>query len=155
MYAILFPTRLKFTRLPYKLEWAEADARLTRITKDAFDTEIEKLGGKPILDQLRAAHLTYGETLGITAEGQDPNTTGLREPLQAFTKALRAYVLAVAAHADPDDTASIELTDTLLAPLQTWQSHIAEPAAPTPPVPTPPAPAPTPAPAPGNRQAAV
>ena len=155
MYAILFPTRLKFTRLPYKLEWAEADARLTRITKDAFDTEIEKLGGKPILDQLRAAHLTYGETLGITAEGQDPNTTGLRKPLQTFTKTLRAYVLAVAAHADPDDTASIELTDTLLAPLQTWQSHIAEPAAPTPPVPTPPAPAPTPAPAPGNRQAAV
>ena len=79
----------------------------------------------------KTAHLTYGETLGITAEGQDPNTTGLREPLQAFTKALRAYVLAVAAHADPDDTASIELTDTLLAPLQNWQSHIAEPAAPT------------------------
>jgi hypothetical protein len=153
MYAVLFPTRLKFTRLPYKLEWAEADARLTRITQDAFDTEIEKLGGKPILDQLKATHLTYGETLGITAEGQDPNTTGLREPLQAFTKSLRAYVLAVAAHADPDDSASVELTDTLLAPLQNWQSHISEPAAPTPPVPTPPAPVPTPAP--GNGQAAV
>jgi hypothetical protein len=85
----LFPAGLKFTRLPYKLEWAEADARLSRITTDKLDTQIEQLGGKPILDQLRAAHQAYGEALGITAETQD-NTVGLREPLKQFTAALRA-----------------------------------------------------------------
>jgi hypothetical protein len=128
IYAVLFPMRLKFTHLPYKSEWAEADAKLSRITRDAFDTEIEKLGGKPILQQLRATHQAYGQALGITVEGQYPNTVSLREPLQAFTQALRGYVLAVAAHADPADAASIALTDALLSPLQKWQSHVAVPA---------------------------
>jgi hypothetical protein len=125
IYAVLFPARLKFTHPPYKSEWAEADAKLSRITRDAFDTEIERLGGKPILQQLRAAHQAYGQALGITVEGQDPSTVSLREPLQAFTQVLRGYVLAVAAHADPADAASIALTDALLSPLQKWQSHIA------------------------------
>lgn len=127
IYAVLFPSRLKFTHLPYKSEWAEADAKLSRITRDAFDTEIEKLGGKPILQQVRVAHEAYGRALGITLEGQDPSTVSLREPLQAFTQVLRGYVLAVAAHADPADAASIALTDALLSPLQKWQSHITSP----------------------------
>ena len=127
IYAVIFPSRLKFTHLPYKSDWAEADAKLSRITRDAFDTEIEKLGGKPILQQLRAAHQAYGQALGIIVEGQDPSTVGLRGPLQAFTQALRGYVLAVAAHADPADAASIALTDALLSPLQRWQSHVAAP----------------------------
>lgn len=145
MYAVLFPTRLKFTRLPYQLEWAEADTRLTRIAKQGLDAEIEQLGGGRILAQLRATHQAYGDALGITAEGHDVSTTNLREPLNAFTKSLRAYVLAVAAHADPDDAASIALTDALLAPLQAWQSHVAA-AAPAPPAPTPNAPPHTAAP---------
>jgi hypothetical protein len=128
MYAILFPTRLKFTKLQYKLEWAEADARLARIASDGFDAAIEKLGGKPILEQLRVAHREYGDALGITAEGQDAGSSGLREPLRIFTASLRAYVLAVAAHADPADPASITLTEALLAPLHKWQDPASEPA---------------------------
>jgi hypothetical protein len=90
MYAVLFPTRLKFTKLPYQLEWAEAETRLNRIASDNFDPEIENLGGKRLIQQVRDAHAAYGEALGITAEGQDPNSIAIREPLQAFTTALRA-----------------------------------------------------------------
>jgi hypothetical protein len=105
-------------------KWAEADTRLTRITTAAFEPTIEKLGGKIILQQLRDAHKEYGEALGITAEGQDIATANIKEPLKDFTDALRAYVLAVAAHADPKDEASGELTDALLAPLYRWQSYV-------------------------------
>jgi hypothetical protein len=125
MHTTLFPTGLKFTRLAYKLEWAEADARLARVASDGLTAEIEALGGAPILEQLRVTHQAYGEALGITAETQD-TTVGLREPLQQFTNSLRAYVLAVAAHADEDDPASITQIDALLAPLNNWRSYISE-----------------------------
>jgi hypothetical protein len=82
-----------------------------------------KLGGKPLLDQLLTAHQAYGQSLGITAEGQDPNV-GLREPLLAFNRYLRAYVVAVTAHTDPDDPTSGALADTLLAPLHRWQTYV-------------------------------
>jgi hypothetical protein len=94
--------------------------------------------------QLRDAHKEYGEALGITAEGQDIATANIKEPLKDFTDALRAYVLAVAAHADPKDEASGELTDALLAPLYRWQSYVTVAASePTPPGPAPTEPGPT------------
>jgi len=158
IYADIFPTRLKFTKLPYQLEWAEGDTRLNRITTNNFEPEIERLGGKQLLQQLRDAHKDYGEALGITALGLDPTTPSIREPLQAFTESLRAYVLTVAAHAVPEDPSSGALTDTLLAPLYRWQSYVsvstqaetqpAQPAAPAAPgqvAPTPAAPTPAPA----------
>jgi len=139
MYAVLFPTRLKFTKLAYQLEWAEAETRLNRIASDNSDAEIEKLGGKLLIQQVRDAHAAYGEALGITAEGQDPNAIAIREPLQAFTNALRGYVLAVAAHTDNNDPTSVSVTNSLLAPLQKWQSYITVAAAPAPTSPTSPA----------------
>lgn len=123
MFAVLFPDGLKFTRLPYKQEWAEAQAKLDRIESEHYDAEIARLGGKPILDQVLAAHKAYGESLRITAEGQDPNI-GLREPLLAFNRYLRAYVVAVTAHTDPDDPTSGALAETLLAPLHKWQTYV-------------------------------
>ena len=123
MFAVLFPDGLKFTHLPYKQEWAEGEAKVARIASEGYDAEIARLGGKPILDQLLAAHKAYGKSLGITVEGQDPNI-GLREPLLAFSRYLRAYVVAVSAHTDPDDPTSGALADTLLAPLHKWQTYV-------------------------------
>lgn len=123
LFAVLFPDGLKFTRLPYKQEWAEGEAKLARIASEGYDTEIARLGGKPILDQLLSAHKAYGESLGITVEGQDPNI-GLREPLMAFIRYLRAYVVAVTAHTDPDSPTSGALADSLLAPLHKWQTYV-------------------------------
>ena len=139
MYQVLFPTRLKFTQLAYKLEWAEADARLARIDKAGFAAEIAQLGVGLVLEHLRDTHRAYGEALGITAPGQDTTPSGLREPLNQFLKCLRSYILVVAAHADEANPESVSLTDSLLSPLQRWQSRA--PAAATPPVepPSPPA----------------
>jgi len=114
---VLFPTRLKFTKLAYKLEWAEADARLSRIAQDGYDKQIE---------HLEAAHHAYGEALGITAEGLDNSTGGVREPLALFLAKLRAYVLAVAAHADDADESSVTQTESLLAPLHQWKTRLAD-----------------------------
>ena len=130
MYQVLFPTRLKFTQLAYKLEWAEADSRLARIDKAGFVAEITQLGGGLILEHLRDTHRAYGEALGITALGQDSTPSGLREPLNQFLKCLRSYILVVAAHADEANPESVSLTDSLLSPLQRWQSRA--PAAATP-----------------------
>jgi len=93
----------------------------------------------PQLISARASALeNYGQALGVTLEGQDPNIVNLREPLLAFIKYLRSYVLAVSAHTDPDDPTSAALTDALLAPLHKWQTYVTvtAPDAPVPPVPT-------------------
>jgi len=125
MHAVLFPNGLKFTHLPYKQEWAEAEAKLARIASEGYDKEIHRLGGKPLLDQLVTAHKAYGESLGITIGSQDPTTTRLRETLLAFNRYLRAYVVAVSAHTDPDEPTSGMLADALLAPLHKWVTYVA------------------------------
>jgi predicted mannosyl-3-phosphoglycerate phosphatase (HAD superfamily) len=124
MHSVIFPSGLKFTQLPYKQEWAEAQARLSRITSEGYDKEIQKLGGKPLLDQLLAAHKDYGVSLGITVGEQDQTTVRLRESLLAFNKYLRAYVVAVTAHTDPDDAASGALAEALLAPMHKWVTYV-------------------------------
>lgn len=127
IHAALFPNGLKFTHLPYKQEWAEAKAKLDRITLDGFDKEIQRLGGQPLLDQARAAHSAYGETLGITLTVQDPGKVKLRELLLAFNRYLRAYVVAVTAHTDPDEPTSGALADVLLTPLHKWVTYVTVP----------------------------
>lgn len=127
IHAALFPNGLKFTHLPYKQEWAEAKAKLDRITLDGFDKEIQRLGGQPLLDQARAAHHAYGETLGITLTMPDVGTVKLRELLLSFNRYLRAYVVAVTAHTDPDEPTSGALADALLAPLHKWVTYVTVP----------------------------
>jgi len=114
----LFRDGLKFTQLPYKLEWAEADARLRAIADDAsLEDAFTTLGGKVFLENLRKAHKEYGEALGLTSPKQPEQATVLvKEPLAAVRTALRTYVLRVLADDDG------ELAETLLAPLVAWES---------------------------------
>ncbi len=119
----LFPEGLKFLTLPYKEQWAESDTRLLRIAGQKHDAEIESLGGKVFLDELRAAHAEYGEALGITKPPEKPAAeTNLRDALTAFRNALRAYVVRVSAQVEEDDAESIALASALLEPLVNWQS---------------------------------
>jgi hypothetical protein len=118
----LFPTGLKFVRLPFKLEWAEIEARLVRIEASGLDAKFQLLGGAAFLTQLREAHKEYGEALGIT--GTLPvaaPTAGVRDAYDSFMIALRSYVLKVAAHVEPDQPETGELAAILLAPLQEWR----------------------------------
>jgi hypothetical protein len=114
----LFPDGLKFLTLPFKIEWAESELRIVRLSTQKYDATIESLGGKVFLDELLAAHAAYGEALCIKKTPEKPAAeANLRDALTAFRNALRAYVLRVSAQVEDDDMESGDLADALLAPL--------------------------------------
>ncbi|WP_437806303.1 hypothetical protein [Sorangium sp. So ce1078] len=118
----IFAGGLKFLQLTYVLQWSESELRLQRIRKNGLDARIEALGGKRFLAALEAAHAAYGKALGVTAPsaaapGAPPS---VRDALDAFTEALRAYVIKVMGAVEPDEPETQELADKLLAPLASW-----------------------------------
>ena len=123
LLSVLFGDGLKFTMLSFVKEWAEANARIQRITDDKLDAPIKALGGEVFLKNLAAAHKEYGEALGITsAKAATPTVSTVAEPLTEAKEALRKYLLQVSAHADDTDPTTTELTEALLAPIAEWQS---------------------------------
>jgi hypothetical protein len=148
----LFPDGLRFTLLPYKQEWAEADARL-RVLKEHPDYEqtVKKLGGEPFVSHLARAHKNYGEILGVTVAAQEDDGSKpatVRETMASLLAATRTYAIRVMAHADPDDDGASALSEDLLAPLIAWRDDRKAPrAADAPPPPAPPEEPPAPPPA--------
>ncbi|WP_437933505.1 hypothetical protein [Sorangium sp. So ce341] len=120
--AAIFTGGLKFLQLTYLLEWSESELRLQRIRKNGLDARIEALGGKRFLAALEAAHAAYGKALGVTAPAAAAAAAppSVREALDAFTEALRAYVIKVMGAVEPDEPETQELADKLLAPLAGW-----------------------------------
>lgn len=119
----LFPTGLDFLKLPYRLQWAEAQTRLQLIERDKLEADIDRLAGKQFLPAIREAHEAYGRVLGM--HEPLPNaaqTPQVRGALDAFVKALRDYVVKVVASVDEDDPASQTTAESLLTPLEAWQS---------------------------------
>ncbi len=115
----LFPDGLAFIQLPFKLEWAESENKLQRIESDRLDREIEALGGGAFLEALRAAHREYGEVLGMTGPASPAGQGAqVREALESFAKALRAYVVQVAAFGEAASDEAVQgVARQLLAPL--------------------------------------
>jgi hypothetical protein len=127
--AVLFSDGLRFTMLPFRAQWVESQTRLGIVEKDGLDTVITALGGELILTAVRRAHDDFGRALGLTqAAGAPPSTASLRENRDELADMLRRYVLQVAAHADPDDPASMALADDLLLPIKTWKTRTPAPA---------------------------
>lgn len=126
LHTALFGDGLTFTQLPYKLEWAEADARVRAIANDpSLEEAFTSLGGKVLLDNLRRAHKRYGRALGVTSTKAEPEAplAGVGEPLAEVIAALRLYALRVAAHAEGDDAEDASLSE-LLAPLVAWEGRV-------------------------------
>lgn len=119
----LFPKGLKFTQLPYKLEWAESNTRLLLIDERGLEADFEKLGGEKLLARLRALHAAYGDALGITdVLAEETNVTTLRDALAAFIDALRVYVVRAASLLSPKDEKSTTMARALLAPIEQWET---------------------------------
>jgi hypothetical protein len=120
---VLFPEGLRFTLLPFRVEWSESQRRLDRLRQDRLDELIAQLSGTVFLDAIWAAHRDYSEVLGMHA-GQLSATDleAARQPFQKLLTALRTYVLKVSAHADSDDPVAAGLAAALLTPLTDW-SH--------------------------------
>jgi len=116
----LFPDGLRFTRLPFRLEWVASSIRLYTIDEHGYAPQIEELGGAVALAQIRQAHAQYGEVLSITAQTARP-AIRLREPWIAVLNALRLFVVCVTASVRPRDPSSAVLARNLLAPIETWE----------------------------------
>jgi hypothetical protein len=117
-----FAQGLRFLQLPYKLQWAESKVRLKRLEDKPTTAALQRLGGALFLQTVTKAHEEYGVALNITVEAEPaPKATRtLREALEAFTAALRIYVMQAAAFALEDD-ASKASAEALLAPIARWQ----------------------------------
>jgi hypothetical protein len=129
LYLKIFPERLKFTRLPYKIEWSEIQARLELIEKEKLGSAIQQLGGGLFLETIVKIHKEYGEILGITHSKQlaeaDSGTSdpSLKESFLDLASALRRYVLQVAAFADHAHPDTVQCADQLLSPLSNWETR--------------------------------
>lgn len=119
----LFPDRLGFTRLPFKAEWAEVEGRLAKLKTGGLEGDVSSLAGDDFLKAIREVHAAYGEALGVTKAKIAPAPKKVRAALDAVLKALRSYVLKVAAVADEDEPKSVELVARLLQPVTSWESR--------------------------------
>ncbi|HEU4404933.1 MAG TPA: hypothetical protein VFS43_06535 [Polyangiaceae bacterium] len=121
---VLYPQGLSFTQAPYKIEWAESQARLDWLDEPANAGRVKALGAELFVAEIRGAYEGYGEALQITARRAEAKAVTVREPFENLVTALRRYVLSVSAYANEadGDPAAIALAETLLAPLAAWQS---------------------------------
>src|SRR5262249_29603983 len=123
IHEVLFPDGLRFTQLPYKLQWAASDVRLTQLKRDELDLVIRELGGGPLLQALYRAHAAYGEALGITETSVREPTTSIRRAYEEVLDAMRAYVVTVVSTSRKGDPASQDQAERLLKPLSDWPTR--------------------------------
>ncbi len=118
-----FPEGLKFTQLPYKLQWADSQMRIDALKERKLAGLFEELNGSAFVSALKNAHEAYGKALGITkSKPQVADPPEVRTALDAFAGALRSYVVQVAAFADAGGEQEAKTAEKLLAPLAAWGS---------------------------------
>lgn len=99
----LFPQGLRFINLPYEEQWSHCQRLVEAIdADDALATDLEELVGEPILSELRAAQLAYGDALGITTERTTPEPIPLLDHLNLVRAAITGYALQIVAMQDVD-----------------------------------------------------
>ncbi|AGP42382.1 hypothetical protein BE04_30080 [Sorangium cellulosum] len=115
----LFPEGLEFLKLPMDLEWAESNSLLGRLDEDeALGKDVVEIAGPEYLAEVRAAHIAYGQALGITkAHETTGDVAALREPLRELVGSIGDYLLQVVASVDREAPETIEAARHSLAPL--------------------------------------
>lgn len=113
----LFPTGLDFLKLPYPEEWAQSERRLVLIATDELEDELEALCGEPYLPLLRAAHVAYGEALGITKRKDAPVEARVLEPLKELKDAIASYARGVIGTMNERDADSVTAAAQQLDPI--------------------------------------
>lgn len=119
LYAQVFPDGISFTKLPYKMQWAESKARLDTIASEGHEETFAVLGGSAFLAELHRTHKGYEQALRPLLELDDDPKHAHGE-LAAATVALRQYVARVVSFSDPGVAGSEALSNGLLAPLARW-----------------------------------
>lgn len=97
---VLSPDGRAWLALAYSAEWAESDRRLKQVDAEGLASDINALAGPEFLAEVRAAHVQYGEALGITHAAEPDPEVNLAEPLRALAQAVTRYSFAVASTFD-------------------------------------------------------
>lgn len=118
----LFPDGLSFLKLPYRQEWAESERRLERIEMMGLEAKIHEVAGRDHLEEVRRAHLVYGEVLGITRPNPLAQAPERAEKLRALRKALNHYVLNLLACLDEEDPETEEMVRRALQPIDEFRA---------------------------------
>jgi hypothetical protein len=122
----LFPRGMTFLKDAMEAEWAASDELLKRIDTDHLAVEIDTIAGADFLIEIRAAHLEYGQALGITeAHGAVESVEALLPPLRAVTQAIADYALQIVATVDREDAASIKVARDALLPMDRYREGAA------------------------------
>lgn len=119
LFTQIFPDGITFTKLPYKVQFAESQARLDAIANEGFEETFAVLGGSAFLAELYRTHKAYQEALKPLLEIDD-DPKNRNEELAAALPALRQYVARVVSYSDPGIAGSEALSNALLAPLARW-----------------------------------
>lgn len=122
----LFAEGLRFLKLPYKIEWAETQKKLDRLEKPDYAEHVKALGAGPFVAAIRESFEAYGVALKLTERRAEARAQiKVREPLDKFVTALRAYVLHVTTYASTGGEGSAEeaLAAALLEPLASWRAR--------------------------------
>jgi hypothetical protein len=118
----VFPKGLRFLKLPYKIQWAETRQCLDRLRQPDYAAHVEALGAGAFVEAIGEAFQAYGASLRMNdLKAEAKAAVKVREPLDNFVAALRAYVLHVTTYASGGGAAEQALAETLLKPLATWQ----------------------------------
>lgn len=118
LLADLLPEGLQFTKTSYGEQWFYSDTLLQRIDDEGLSEELEKLVGAEFLTDLRVAHATLGEALGIDAPQPD-SAPGLSEAVNALAAAIADYGRVLAGEVDSEDEESVDAFLRAMTPRDT------------------------------------
>lgn len=124
-FEMVFGDGRGFLNLNYRSEWVESDRRLAMLKESPYIDTLHAIGGAPVLVTLEEAHLVYGRALGITAQPVDEGAAGIGALANDVRAALRNYICKCIAWSEPEVEGSAALSETLLAPIESWKGTVA------------------------------
>ncbi len=119
LFSQIFSDGTTFTKLPYRVQFAESKARLDAIANEGSEEVFAVLGGSTFLAELYRAHKGYEDALSPLL-ALDDDTSTHKEELASAMGALRQYVVRVSSFSDASISGSEALAQALLAPLARW-----------------------------------
>ncbi|HCF57678.1 MAG TPA: hypothetical protein DFS52_06750 [Myxococcales bacterium] len=122
LHALLFGDGLRFTLFDHRTEWAQSETLLKILSEEQNAALVRDLGAQSLVEAVREAHRLYGQRLGITSVRAPDEKPELRSRSLSFSRALRRFVLQVAAYGESGEPDSEQLADKLLRPLVEWRS---------------------------------
>jgi hypothetical protein len=97
--ALLFPTGLSFTQLPWSAQWAEGEKRLAQIADEKLGPMLRELVGAEFVSALEARQREYGDALGMHGmhHREAAEAQAVMPILRATLQSMADYAVQVAA----------------------------------------------------------